>query len=97
MLRQKALKVENRRFMQNRRIYHLPHVKVEIVHPIENTDFCQNCTRLRVTSDGKLKPCLMRNDNTVDILTPMRKGAKDEELMALFKLANQKRQPYNKL
>jgi molybdenum cofactor biosynthesis enzyme MoaA len=39
----------------------------------------------------------MINDNTVDILTPMRKGAKDEELMALFKLANQKRQPYNKL
>ena len=96
MLRQKALKVENRRFMQNRRIYHLPGVKVEVVHPIENTDFCQNCTRLRVTSDGKLKPCLMRNDNTVDILTPMRKDAKDEELMALFKLANQRRQPYNK-
>ncbi|MGB9854651.1 MAG: GTP 3',8-cyclase MoaA [Candidatus Bathyarchaeales archaeon] len=95
MLKQKALKVENRRFMQNRRIYHLPGVKVEIVHPIENTDFCQNCTRLRVTSDGKLKPCLMRNDNTVDILTPMRKGAKEEELTALFKLANQRRQPYN--
>lgn len=96
MLKQKALKAEKRRFMQNRCVYHLPGVKVEIVHPIENTDFCQNCTRLRVTSDGKLKPCLMKNDNTVDILTPMRKGAKDEELIALFKLANQRRQPHNK-
>jgi cyclic pyranopterin phosphate synthase len=96
ILKQKALKVENRRYMQNRRIYHLPGVKVEIVHPMENTDFCMHCTRLRVTSDGKLKPCLMRNDNTVDILTMIRNGATDEELIELFKLANQRRQPYNK-
>jgi len=95
MLKQKAVKIEARKYMQNRHIYHLPDVKVEIVHPIENTDFCWHCTRLRVTSDGKLKPCLMRNDNTVDILTPMRKGVKDEELVELFKIANQRRQPYN--
>jgi cyclic pyranopterin phosphate synthase len=95
MLRRKALRIENRRHMQNRRIYHLPDVKVEIVHPIENTEFCKHCTRLRVTSEGKLKPCLMRNDNLVDVLTPMRKGASDEELRELFKLANKKREPYN--
>ncbi len=94
MLKQKALKVEARKYMQNRRIYHLPDVKVEVVHPIENTEFCSHCTCMRVTSDGKLKPCLMRNDNTVDILTPMRNGANDEELAELFKLANQRRQPY---
>ncbi|MGC8998184.1 MAG: GTP 3',8-cyclase MoaA [Candidatus Bathyarchaeia archaeon] len=96
MLRQKATKVEVRKYMQNRRVYHLPDVKVEIVHPTENTDFCWHCTRLRITSDGKLKPCLMRNDNTVDVLTPMRNGATNEELVALFKIANQRRQPYNK-
>jgi cyclic pyranopterin phosphate synthase len=94
MLRHKAIRVETRKYMQNRRVYHLPDVKVEVVHPIENTEFCMHCTRLRVTSDGKLKPCLMRNDNTVDVLTPMRKGASDEELMALFRLANQRRQPF---
>jgi molybdenum cofactor biosynthesis enzyme MoaA len=38
----------------------------------------------------------MRNDNLVDVLTPLRDGANDEQLMGLFKLANQKRQPYNK-
>jgi len=96
MLRQKSLKVEARRYMQNRRVYHLPDVKVEVVHPIENTDFCSYCTRLRVTSDGKLKPCLMRNDNTVDVLKPMRRGATKEELIELFKLANIRRQPHNK-
>jgi cyclic pyranopterin phosphate synthase len=95
MLRQKSVQVETRQRMQNRRIYHLPNVTVEIVHPIENTEFCKHCTRLRVTSDGKLKPCLMRNDNTVDILAPMRQGITDQELMELFKLANQRRQPYN--
>jgi cyclic pyranopterin phosphate synthase len=95
MLREKAARIEIRQFMQNRHIYHLPDVKVEVVHPTENTEFCRNCTRLRVTSDGKLKPCLMRNDNLVDILTPMRNGASDEEIAQLFQLANQKRQPYN--
>lgn len=96
MLRQRAVKVEIRHHMQNRPVYHLPGAKVEVVHPIENTAFCAHCTRLRVTSDGKLKPCLMRNDNLVDVLTPMRNGASDEELIELFKLANQKREPYNK-
>lgn len=95
MLGQKAVKVETRQYMQNRRIYYLPDVKVEIIHPIENSEFCKNCTRLRVTSDGKLKPCLMRNDNLFDILTLMRKGATDQELTQLFKSANQRREPYN--
>ena len=96
MLRQKAVKIETRRYMQNRHIYHLPEVSVEIVHPIENTEFCMHCTRLRVTSHGELKPCLMRNDDLIDVLTPMRKGASNKELTELFKLANQKRQPYYK-
>jgi cyclic pyranopterin phosphate synthase len=96
MLKQKAVKVETRQYMQSRRIYHLPDVKVEVVHPIENTEFCMYCTRLRVTSDGKLKPCLMRNSNLVDILTSMRNGANDQELMELFELANHRRQPFNK-
>ncbi len=96
MLRDTAVTVEKRPFMHNRLIYHLPNVTVEVVHPIENTDFCMHCTRMRVTSDGKLKPCLMRNDNLTDILTPMRKGAGDEQLKQLFIQANALREPYNK-
>jgi cyclic pyranopterin phosphate synthase len=95
MLKKKAVKVETRRYMQNRHIYHLPDVKVEIIHPTENTEFCMHCTRLRLTSDGKLKTCLMRNDNLVDVLTPMRNGASDQELIEFFMLANKKRKPYN--
>jgi cyclic pyranopterin phosphate synthase len=96
VLKENALKVESRPYMHNRRVYHLPSTRVEVVHPIENTEFCLHCTRLRVTSDGKLKPCLMRNNNLVDVLTPLRKGAGDEQLAELFRQANQKRQPYNK-
>jgi cyclic pyranopterin phosphate synthase len=96
MLRQKAVKVETRRFMHNRHIYQLPDVTVEVVHPTENREFCAHCTRLRVTSDGKLKTCLMKNDNLIDILTPIRRGANDEELKELFVHANQVREPFNK-
>jgi len=94
MLRGKAVTIEKRQFMHNRLIYHLPNVTVEVVHPIENSDFCMHCTRMRVTSDGKLKPCLMRNDNLTDILTPIRKGAGDEQLKQLFIKANLLREPY---
>ena len=93
-LKKQAYDIKTREHMQNRRIYFLPKVKVEVVHPIENTEFCQHCTRLRVTSDGKLKPCLMRNDNLVDILTPLRNGADDKALTQLVNEAVKKREPY---
>jgi GTP 3',8-cyclase len=96
MLKEKALLIEKRPFMHNRLIYYLSNAVVEVVHPIENSDFCMHCTRLRVTSDGKLKPCLMRNDNLTDILAAIRKGASDEELKQLFFIANELRTPYNK-
>jgi cyclic pyranopterin phosphate synthase len=95
-LKQQALSIKTRSDMQNRRVYTLPKVKVEVVHPIENTSFCARCTRLRVTSDGKLKPCLMVNDNLVDILTAMRKGATDEDLRKLFVEAVKRREPFHK-
>jgi len=96
MLKQKAIRIETRKFMHNRHVYHLPDSTVEVVHPTENREFCAHCTRLRVTSDGKLKTCLMRNDNLIDILMPLRHGSSDEELRALFLQANQLREPYNK-
>jgi len=89
-----ALETRVRKYMQKRRVYVLPKVKVEVIRPIENTEFCANCTRIRVTSDGKLKPCLMRKDNLVDILTPMRNGADDKKLTETFIEAVKKREPY---
>ncbi len=95
-LAKRALRVETRPYMQNRHIYHLSDGRVEVIRPIENTEFCAHCTRLRVTSDGKLKPCLMVNTNLVDVLTPLRKGATNEELAEIFRETCQKREPYYK-
>jgi cyclic pyranopterin phosphate synthase len=95
-LKNRAAKVETRGDMQNRRIYYLPNVKVEVIHPIENTEFCARCTRLRVTSDGKLKSCLMKKTDLIDVLTPIRKGQDDKKITELFKEACQKREPYYK-
>jgi len=95
-LKKRALSVEVRGDMQGRRVYSLPHLRVEVVHPIENSEFCAHCTRLRLTSDGFLKPCLMVPDNLVDVLSPMRNGASDDELRGLFVLAVKRRRPYYK-
>lgn len=91
-----AEEVEVRKFMQGRRKYVLNGAQVEIVKPMHNTEFCASCTRIRITADGKFKPCLMRSDNLVDFLAPMRKGAGEEELEELLKEAMEKREPYFK-
>jgi cyclic pyranopterin phosphate synthase len=69
-------------------------VSVEVVRPMHNSIFCQNCTRLRVTSDGKLKPCLLRNDNLVDIISLIRRDANPNELEEAFKKVARLREPY---
>jgi cyclic pyranopterin phosphate synthase len=95
-LEEEANEVLIRKFMQNRMRYILDEGEVEVVFPMHNTEFCANCTRIRVTADGKFKPCLMRNDNYVDFLESMRSGASDSELERLFLEAVSRREPYFK-
>lgn len=42
-------------------------VEVEVVRPQFNPAFCAGCTRVRLTSDGKLKTCLLRRDDYIGI------------------------------
>ena len=93
-LKDKAEKVVVRDMQHRHKFYLKEGEEVEVVHPMHNTEFCGNCTRMRLTSDGKLKPCLFRSDNLVDILTPIRKHASDEELRRLFIQAVSMRNPY---
>jgi len=44
--------------------------------------FCSTCTRARLTADGRLRLCLLCEDE-VDLLTPMRSGVSDGELRRL--------------
>jgi GTP 3',8-cyclase len=46
--------------------------------------FCASCSRVRLTADGHLRLCLLRDDEG-DLLTPMRKGATDDQLEALIR------------
>jgi cyclic pyranopterin phosphate synthase len=46
--------------------------------------FCQGCGRVRLTADGKLRLCLLRDDE-VDLLTPLRQGADFAELRTLMR------------
>ncbi|MEA1984730.1 MAG: GTP 3',8-cyclase MoaA [Euryarchaeota archaeon] len=77
------------RHMHHRKKYIIDGAEVEFVRPVDNTEFCANCNRLRVTADGKLKPCLLVNDNLVDA-----SNASLEDLPDLFRLAVHKRVPY---
>lgn len=67
---------------------------VEVVRPMHNSQFCQFCTRLRVTSDGRLKPCLMRDDNHVEAVSLLRRGATRKEIVEAFMEAVARREPY---
>ncbi|HII91527.1 MAG TPA: GTP 3',8-cyclase MoaA [Methanosarcina sp.] len=78
------------RHLHHRRKYIIDGVEVEFVRPMDNSEFCAYCSRLRVTADGKFKPCLLVNDNLVDIM-----GAKNsEKIEELLKLAVSRRKPY---
>lgn len=68
--------------------------KVEIVRPMHNYHFCDNCTRMRVTSLGELKPCLMRNDNYTSVFGVSRKEYTDIDMEKAFIEATNKREPY---
>ncbi len=48
--------------------------------------FCEGCTRLRLTADGKLRLCLLRDDE-VDLLTPLRAGADFDTMRQIFAAA----------
>ena len=62
------------------RIFRLPHAKGELGFISSVTaPFCSACTRARLTADGKLRLCLLR-DKEVDLLTPLRQGATLAEL-----------------
>ena len=45
--------------------------------------FCASCTRARLTADGKLRMCLLR-EYEMDLLTPLRAGASLDDLKSLI-------------
>jgi len=64
-------------------------VLVGFIGALTNLDFCENCNKVRLTADGKIRPCL-GNHGEADVRTLLRTGADDVELAKLFRevLAN---------
>jgi cyclic pyranopterin phosphate synthase len=48
--------------------------------------FCEQCNRLRLTADGRLRPCLLA-DEEIDLRTILRRGAGIEELQECLRAA----------
>ncbi|MEZ5303909.1 MAG: radical SAM protein [Verrucomicrobiales bacterium] len=56
---------------------------VGFIGAMTNLHFCETCNKLRLTCDGKLRPCL-GSFLEFDIMEPLRAGATDAELAAFF-------------
>jgi GTP 3',8-cyclase len=56
---------------------------IGFIGAMTNLHFCESCNKLRLTCDGKLRPCL-GSYLEFDIMKPLRAGASDEELKQFF-------------
>ncbi|MFO3796967.1 MAG: GTP 3',8-cyclase MoaA, partial [Anaerolineales bacterium] len=66
------------------RLFRIPGAKGEIgIISSVTQPFCASCTRARLTADGRLRLCLLR-EREVDLLTPLRAGVSVEELRQLI-------------
>lgn len=65
--------------------YQIPGRKQRIgfIGAMTNLHFCENCNKLRLTCDGKLRPCL-GSFLEFDVMRPLRAGASDEDLKQFF-------------
>ncbi len=94
----RASEVRERAF-HRRKVYTLPApagglVHVEVVRPMHNPTFCGACTRIRLTADGLLKPCLFVDQGLIDVLSPIRAGATDAQVRQLVERLIASRVPY---
>ena len=61
-----------------------------------SSTFCRWCNRLRLTSDGKVRPCLYAAGG-YDLRKMLRSGARDSEITALLKKIISEKSRYTKL
>ena len=57
--------------------------RIGFIGAMTNLHFCESCNKLRLTCDGKLRPCL-GSYLEFDIMKPVRAGASDQELTDFF-------------
>lgn len=52
---------------------HTP-ARIGFIGAITHEGFCESCNKLRLTADGKLRPCLGRSGE-IDLMSALRSGA----------------------
>ena len=57
--------------------------RIGFIGAMTNLHFCESCNKLRLTCDGKLRPCL-GSYLEFDVMEPLRAGASDQELKQFF-------------
>ena len=57
--------------------------RIGFIGAMTDLHFCESCNKLRLTCDGKLRPCL-GSALEFDIMKPLRAGASDDELRQFF-------------
>ena len=57
--------------------------RIGFIGAMTNLHFCESCNKLRLTCDGKLRPCL-GSYLEFDIMKPLRDGATDDDLRQFF-------------
>jgi len=57
--------------------------RIGFIGAMTNMHFCESCNKLRLTCDGKLRPCL-GSYLEFDIMEPLRAGATNEQLKQFF-------------
>jgi cyclic pyranopterin phosphate synthase len=67
------------------RYYRLAGAKgtIAFISPLTELSFCSRCNRMRLTPDGKLRPCLLGEDE-IDLKVPLRNNASMEQLKRLI-------------
>lgn len=58
---------------------------IGFISPITH-HFCASCNRLRITSDGKIRPCLF-SETSIDLKSAIRNGADDKEIEKILRLS----------
>jgi len=69
------------------RYFRLPGARgtIGFISPVSE-HFCRACNRLRLTADGKLRPCLF-SDTEIDLREPLRRGATADDIKRLIQEA----------
>ena len=61
--------------------YRLPGARglIGFISPLSEDQFCATCNRMRLTADGKIRPCLL-TDQELDLKETLRRGGSDDDL-----------------